>query len=167
MINDKQSFRDAMALLGSAVNVITTNGPGGKCGYTGTAACSVTDSPGTLLVCLNKNSEMNPVFRENGVLCVNVLNGAQSEVSRQFAGVGDVAMADRFNSGDWTELQTGSPMNTSALCALDCKITHLHDYGTHSVFFAEVQEIHFGSSDVGLVYWAREYHQLKMRGLAA
>lgn len=47
---DKQDFRDAMARLGSAVNIITTDGPAGRAGFTASAVCSVTDTPPTLLV---------------------------------------------------------------------------------------------------------------------
>ena len=48
-----------MARLGAAVNIITTDGPGGKRGFTASAVCSVTDSPPTLLVCLNRSSDSN------------------------------------------------------------------------------------------------------------
>ncbi|STR46597.1 flavin reductase RutF in pyrimidine catabolism pathway [Klebsiella oxytoca] len=42
---DKQSFRDAMAHVGAAVNIITTDGPAGRAGFTASAVCSVTDAP--------------------------------------------------------------------------------------------------------------------------
>lgn len=42
---EKQDFRDAMARLGSAVNIITTDGPAGRAGFTASAVCSVTDTP--------------------------------------------------------------------------------------------------------------------------
>ncbi len=35
------AFRDAMSGLAAAVNVITTDGPGGRAGFTATAVCSV------------------------------------------------------------------------------------------------------------------------------
>ncbi|MFX4497561.1 flavin reductase, partial [Acinetobacter baumannii] len=82
----QQAFRNAMADLSAAVNVITSNGPAGRCGLTATAVCSVTDSPPTLMLCINRNSEMNTVFKANGRLCVNVLSGEHEEVARHFAG---------------------------------------------------------------------------------
>lgn len=42
---DINGFRNAMALLGGAVSVITTDGPAGRFGFTASAVCSVTDSP--------------------------------------------------------------------------------------------------------------------------
>ena len=53
-LTDKASFRDAMAHVGAAVNIITTDGPAGRAGFTASAVCSVTDTPPTLLVCLNR-----------------------------------------------------------------------------------------------------------------
>lgn len=57
-IADKQSFRDAMAQVGAAVNIITTDGPAGRAGFTASAVCSVTDEPPTLLVCLNRSASV-------------------------------------------------------------------------------------------------------------
>ena len=51
---DRKSFRDAMARLGSAVNVITTASPTGPYGLTASAVCSVTDDPPMLLHLQNK-----------------------------------------------------------------------------------------------------------------
>ncbi len=102
-------FRDAMASLSAAVNIITTEGDAGQCGITATAVCSVTDTPPSLMVCINANSAMNPVFQGNGKLCVNVLNHEQELMARHFAGMTGMAMEERFSlSGmrtiSWTAL---------------------------------------------------------------
>src|SRR5690606_16913277 len=54
MTVSRQEFRDAMARLGAAVNIVTTDGPAGLSGMTVSAVCSVTDDPPMLLVCLNR-----------------------------------------------------------------------------------------------------------------
>jgi flavin reductase len=82
----RQIYRDAMARLGAAVNVITSDGPGGRSGCTASAVCSVTDDPPTLLLCLNRNSDNNAAFRRNGVVCVNTLTASHEELSGIFAG---------------------------------------------------------------------------------
>ena len=43
---DKQTFRDAMACVGAAVNIITTDGPAGMAGFTASAVCSAGASGG-------------------------------------------------------------------------------------------------------------------------
>ena len=62
---EKQPYRDAMARLGAAVNVITTDGPGGRAGFTASAVTSVTDTPPTLLVCANR---ANDFFKQPGIV---------------------------------------------------------------------------------------------------
>lgn len=38
-IVDQQTFRDAMSCMGAAVNIITTDGPAGRAGFTASAVC--------------------------------------------------------------------------------------------------------------------------------
>src|SRR5712664_4015072 len=78
---EPKMFREGMSQLGSAVNVVTTDGPGGKAGFTATAVCSVSDSPPTLLVCLNRKSTSGPILQTNQVFCVNTLSGACEPVA--------------------------------------------------------------------------------------
>ncbi|MGV8604620.1 flavin reductase, partial [Pseudomonas aeruginosa] len=59
-------FPNAMVHLSAAVNLITSIGPAGRCGITATAVCSGTDTPPTLMLCINRNSAMNTVLKANG-----------------------------------------------------------------------------------------------------
>lgn len=163
---DRHSFRDAMASIAAAVNVVTTDGPAGRCGYTCTAVCSVTDDPATVLVCLNRSSEMNPVFKANGVFCVNVLNSRQHELSLQFAGMRAVPMGDRFMDGNWHPMPTGSPALNDAAVHVDCIIDETKEVGTHSVFFGRVLAIRRRGSAEALIYFNRNFHSLPT-GLAS
>ena len=78
-------FRNAMSLLTSAVNVVTTAGPSGRYGFTASAVCSVTDTPPTLLVCMNKASSSHAHFVENKILTVNVLGAQHEHLSKAFS----------------------------------------------------------------------------------
>ncbi len=61
-------FREGLSRLAGAVTVITTDGPAGAAGFTASAVCSVTDSPPTVLVCMNRSSYAHRFFADNGVL---------------------------------------------------------------------------------------------------
>lgn len=155
---DRDSFREAMSRLGAAVHVITTDGPAGQCGFTASSVCSVTDNPPTVLVCLNRSSAMNAVFKENGVFCVNTLAAGQEEISNMFAGLAGVPMEQRFAAGRWQSLATGAPTLLSALVTVDCAVSSIAEVGTHSVFFGEVSAIRIGAPDQALIYRKRTYH---------
>ena len=40
-----EAYRQGMSSLAAAVNVVTTNGPEGRAGFTATAVCSVSATP--------------------------------------------------------------------------------------------------------------------------
>jgi flavin reductase len=150
-------FREAMSRLGAAVHVITTAGPGGKTGATATAVCSVSDTPPTLLVCMNRRSQTNPVVAENGVFCVNTLGANGAAIADIFAGRTGVKGIDRFGIGEWTVLTTGSPVLTSAVIAFDCRIIEVRQVASHNVFFGAVETVRLGPVGPALVYHERAY----------
>ena len=160
------AFREGMARLPGAVTVITTDGPAGPAGFTASAVCSVTDSPPTLLVCMNRGSFAHRFFVDNGVLCVNVLGAAQQALSGLFASR-EVPMAERFARSPWQPARNGAPCLDGALVQLAGRIQATHEVGTHSVFIVELDQVQHGPADeavAGLAYFNRRYHAL---GVAA
>ncbi|MET0289096.1 MAG: flavin reductase [Pseudoxanthomonas sp.] len=151
-------FRQALSRLGAAVNIITTDGAAGRHGMTASAVCSVTDSPPTILVCMNRKSGKHQLFRDNGVLCVNVLSARHRELSGRFAT--PAGAETRFDHDPWTRLATGAPVLAEASAALDCRITQITEVGSHSVFFCQVQGVATSPQAGGLVYFNRNYHGL-------
>ncbi|KAF0866203.1 4-hydroxyphenylacetate 3-monooxygenase, reductase component [Pseudomonas sp. LD120] len=162
VLDPKQlAFRNAMAHMTAAVNVITSNGPAGRCGITATAVCSVTDSPPTLMVCVNRTSALNPVFKGNGRLCVNVLSGEHEDVARHFAGMTGVAMEQRFGLHPWRDGLQALPVLEGALTSLQGRITEVQEIGTHSVMLVELDEISVCEQGDSLVYFSRCFHRLQ------
>jgi flavin reductase len=161
---EKQPYRDAMARLGAAVNVITTDGPGGRAGFTASAVTSVTDTPPTLLVCANRANDSYPAFMTNQVLCVNTLTPAQEGLSPIFAGMTDHTDEERFTGHDWHTLETGAPVLDKALVVFDCRITQIVEAGTHDVFFCSVEAVRVGTAKEGLIYYGRGYHTVAVKG---
>jgi flavin reductase len=157
---DRKSYRDAMARLGAAVNIITTTGADGPRGFTASAVCSVTDDPPTLLLCVNRTSDSHDPLKANGVLCVNTLSASQENLSGIFAGMTGMQGPERFQHGEWTTLETGSPALRDAVVSFDCKIVDVTEVGTHTVFFCEVLAIQTGALHEGLIYFGRAYHRL-------
>lgn len=154
------AFREAMARLGAAVHVITTAGPGGKAGATATAACSVSDAPPTVLMCLNRRSQTNPVVLENGVFCVNTLGAGEAEIADLFAGRTGVMGSDRFNVGEWKVLTTASPVLATAVVAFDCRIVEVRSVASHNVFFGAVEAVRLGPQGPALLYHERAYKRV-------
>lgn len=154
----KQEYRDAMARLGAAVHIVTTDGPAGIAGFAATAVCSVTDSPPTLLVCLNRSSSAYAAVSANGVVCVNTLEGGHADLSRLFGG--KTPVKERFEGATWAKLATGAPVLENALMSFDCEIKTIADGGTHDILICEVTAIRENDGGKALIYFNRDYHVL-------
>ena len=151
-------FRNAMSKVGAAVNIITTEGPAGKAGFAASAVCSVTDSPPTLLICLNRSSSVFATFEENKTLCVNTLSGGHEKLSSLFGG--KTPVEERFAAASWELGTTGAPMLSDAIVAFDCEVTDSVDVGTHKVLFCKVVGLHESATSEALIYYQRSYHRI-------
>jgi flavin reductase len=152
---ERDEFRTAMARIATAVHVITTAGPGGRAGFTASAVCSVTDTPPTLLVCLNRSASVYDAFEENKMLCVNSLSRSQEPLANLFGG--GTPMPERFAAASWSRLATGAPVLEGGVAAFDCRVTSAFDIGTHTVFFCQVEGILRDDQADALIYFERRY----------
>ena len=156
-------FRESMSRLGAAVTLIATDGPAGRHGFTASAVCSVTDTPPTLLICMNRSVSSHADFMANGVLSVNVLAGAHEMLSNTFANR-SVSMSDRFGATTWSAGLTGAPLLHGAAASFDCRISEVSEIGTHSVLFCEIRQIVLGDAVPDALLWcSRGYHRLPLR----
>lgn len=151
-------FRDAMSLLTTAVNIVTTKGRTGAHGFTASAVCSVTDTPPTLLVCMNQTSRSHAHFIENKTLSVNVLGAQHEPISNAFAS--KLSSQERFEYGSWGTLITGAPVLTDALVSFDCEIEDIQQVGSHSIFMCRVVAISQSEQAESLVYFNRAYSRV-------
>ncbi|ALA16245.1 MULTISPECIES: flavin reductase [Chelatococcus] len=156
----EQAFREAMSRVPGAVHVVTTAGPAGRMGFTATSVAPVSDAPPTVLVCLNRASQVLPVLEANGVFCVNTLAGGEGPLADVFAGRTGLFGAERFRSGGWTRLETGAPALVTARAAMDCRLTETIDAATHRILIGEVRALAIGAEGDSLVYKGRRYHAL-------
>lgn len=155
-----QDYRDAMSHFAGAVHVVTTDGPAGRRGVTVAAAVSISDDPPTLMVCLNRNRAENTWFGKNGCFAINTLCAEHVDLSRAFAGEGQLAMDARFELGRWGRLETGAPVLEGARMALDCRVTDVQAMHTHYIIFGEVVAAGPVRTDAALLYLDRQYRTL-------
>jgi flavin reductase len=153
-----QIFRDTMAQLGTAVHIVTTDGPHGRAGFTASAVCSATDSPPSLLVCINRASSAYVATTENAVLCINILSAEQHDVSAAFSSKS--SMDGRFEKGDWLDRDGRPPHLAGAIASVDCRIVNRIPVGSHDVMVCEVSEIQSNAHPGALIYFDRKYHRI-------
>lgn len=151
-------FREAMSYCAAGVHVITTDGSAGRFGITMTAITAVTDSPPTVLLCVNQNAHIAAPLLANGALCINVLTTLQRDVAEHFAGITKLTPAERFEQHIWHRGTGGQLQIEGALAHLHGTITQHQIMGTHHVFFVSLNEIRIhGGNEGALVYFQRQF----------
>ncbi|MCK8637509.1 flavin reductase [Parasaccharibacter sp. TMW2.1882] len=153
-------FRNAMSRLGSPVVLVTTDGLAGRHGLTVSAITSVTDTPPTVLVCLNRSNQSHRAFLENGRLGISILGKGHDTLACAFAN-STLSSTDRFGYGTWQTGPLGSPLLDGALATLDCTIDDTHSIGTHDVLICRVHTITVkDGAGHGLTWFDRSFHYL-------
>jgi cob(II)yrinic acid a,c-diamide reductase len=157
---DATIYRDAMSRFAGAVHVVTTDGAAGRRGVTVSAACSVSDNPPTLLVCLNLGNAHNMAFDKNGVFVLNTLGAVHQSLAVAFSGKDHLTQDERFAFASWEANDTGAPVLVGALASFECRIIDAKDVATHRVLFGEVTAIRTCDDVSPLVYHHRGYHTI-------
>ncbi|MET9381781.1 flavin reductase [Streptomyces sp. NPDC002928] len=150
-----------MANLSAGVNVVTTDGPRGRAGITVSAACSVTDTPPTMLVCINQSTYIHDILKANERVCINVLAPEHQEVALAFAG--GTPADQRFSVSDdvWDHSIADVPVLKGSAASIVGRITSITARGSHSVMFVEANRVIVGDDNGGgLVYFQRRFHPI-------
>ena len=132
-------FIAAMRQFPAAVNLVTTGTGDGRAGFTASAVMSLTAEPPQIGVAVNRTASAFPQLKANRAFCVNTLAAHHSELARRFAGA--VKGNERFRTGNWSELSTGSPALADAKINLDCIVEREIELSSHVLFIATVQSV--------------------------
>ncbi|MEE9319508.1 MAG: flavin reductase family protein [Granulosicoccus sp.] len=153
---DSASFVDVLAAAANGVSIITTRHGDKIAGLTVSSMCSVCAEPPMFLACVNADNEFCRLAIESQKFAINILNASQHDIANTFAGLTDTPEDNRFTSGLWAALTTGSPTLTEALVTLDCELDSSLLRGTHRIFIGRVVNARQQSGSP-LVYTARGY----------
>jgi flavin reductase (DIM6/NTAB) family NADH-FMN oxidoreductase RutF len=116
---------------------------------TATAVSSVSMDPPSLLVCVNRTGRLFELLENCERFCVNVLHSEHVAVSRIFA---EPHSAERFTHGDWQTSEHGVPYLANAQVTIFCTKSLAVPYGSHSVFFGNVEDIKLRDDVAPLLY---------------
>ncbi len=153
-------YRNAMAHYAGHVQLVTTAHEGTRRGVTVTAACSVSDEPPMVLVCLNRHNPNNRIFLESRRFAVNTLASQHQSMAAAFAGFEHTNADERFAMGEWDTISTGAPTLCDAMAVFDCDLIEHKDMATHMVLFGQVSGLRVGDMQQVLVFMDREWRTL-------
>ncbi len=157
---DGARFREAMSRVAGAVHVIATDGAVGLAGATATAVTSVSDSPPSLLLCLNQSSATLAKIRGNGAFSVSVLSRDQQDVATAFSGATGLEGEQRFVPSHGWRLGKGQPVLGGSLASFACRLSDMTPVGSHVVIIGIVEHAESGGDESPLLYHRRSYRVL-------
>ena len=143
-------FKAAMRRLASTVTIITASHDGLRHGMTATAVTSLTASPPSLLVCINRSASIHDPIVSSGYFCVNLLACDHDHLVPVFSG--KLMGEERFGSGEWTNDPSGIPSLAGAQASLFCKVVNTMEHKSHSVFIGDVERVLLSGDVSPLLY---------------
>ena len=140
-----EALKIGMRRLASGVCVISAvDAEGAPYAMTATSVTSVTDSPASMLVCVNKSTSMHGAISSGKRFCINVLDAEHEAISNRCAS-GDQGVS-RFDLGSWKDSEQ-LPYLTDSLASFICNLDRLIDHGTHTIVIGEVIKVIVADTD--------------------
>lgn len=152
-----RDFRDVMGRFATGVAIVTTRAAAGApVGMTVNSFSAVSLSPPLVLFCIDRGATCYDAFAAADCFAVNILREDQQAISDVFAN-GD---GDRFAGLAVDRWETGAPILTAGLAAMDCQIHDRHDGGDHDILVGRVLRLSTGAAAAPLVYFGGRYQAL-------
>lgn len=142
-LNTENIDNNAFFKLGYGLYVLSAKDTEGKDnGCIINTVMQVTDTPKRILIAVNKSNYTNKIIKETGVFNVSTLTEkAPFDLFKRF---GFQSGKDVNKFDDFTEFDRASNgisyINKNANSYISCKVISSMDYGTHTVFVADVSE---------------------------
>ncbi len=136
------NFRQAMRCFANSVCIVAARNGQTRGGATVTSVCSVSLSPPSLLVCINRNSASRNLLHESRFFSVSILTEEDSALADVFAGRTerkDWESKFAFAAERWGEDQNETPILNGALATAVCEPKTWLESGSHSIVIGEVQ----------------------------
>ena len=159
---DAAKFKNLMRHQAGAVTIITVGKPGNRTGLTATAMCSLSDTPPSVLICVNRNASAHTPIRSERCFAVNLLALEHYDLARKFS-TKIVEGEARFDHDVWETLATGAPALKGSLATLDCELADEHEFQTHSIFIGHVRDGRFREDAQPLLYFRGDFWDVKGR----
>lgn len=153
--------KQAMYKLTYGLFVLTTTDGGKQNGCIVNTVSMITDSPKRITVFVNKANYSEELLRKTGVFNVSVLTEKTPfEVFKQF-GFCSGRDTDKFAGKEYPKTENGLYyLPEYANAVLSAKVVDAYDYGTHTLFVAEVTEAKTLNEDKSVTY---EYYQSNIK----
>src|SRR5690554_6237827 len=138
------AMKMGMRRLASGVSVLSARDEhGDRFAMTVSLVTSVSDTPPSLLVCVNKQVAVEGHVSTLGShFAINILGQDQKDISNACAGM--KGYQDRFAIGDWRQDEDKVPWLGDAQAVFFCASDKVVGYGTHHIVIGRILDVQVG-----------------------
>jgi flavin reductase (DIM6/NTAB) family NADH-FMN oxidoreductase RutF len=140
----------AMRRLARSVTVISCCDGERRYSMSATAVDSLSTEPPSLLICINRTASIFPPLDAGADFCINVLAAQHQDIAIDCSG--RLKGEARFTTGNWQTSGHGVPYLHDAQASLICRQDGRFEYGTHTVFIGQLQQVLMSGEVDPLVY---------------
>ena len=161
-MSDSELFRQAFRRHATTVVIVTYfDGAGRPCGMTATSMCSLSASPPSLLVSVNRTSRAHAEISERGRYGVNLLSVEQRSIALHCSRAGiDKRLREGWLAPD--QPADATPRLLGALAHLECELGPSYEVFSHSLFVGLIRGVWLDPKDAPpLLYHGGSYSQLE------
>ncbi len=151
----------AMYKISYGLYMLTTTDGEKQNGCIVNTVAMLTDNPKRVTLFVNKANYSNELLKKTGVFNVSVLTeSAPFELFKQFGFVSG-RDTDKFAGGEYEKSENGLYyLSSNANALLSGRVVDSYDYGTHTLFVAEITEAKKLSDERSVTY---EYYQQNIK----
>jgi flavin reductase len=155
-----EEFRLAMRGFAASVAIVASAEAGVRAGIVATAVMSISLTPPSLMVAINRFSSCLKLFLRRRAFTVNLLNRGQSEVASRF---NKRKPDERFSEGRWECLSEsearvgGLPFLCDAQANIFCNIDEAIESHTHTLLIGRAHCLRLGQAIDPLLYCDGQY----------
>jgi flavin reductase len=163
-MNDAELFREAFRRHAATVVVVTYQDREGlPNGMTATSMCSLSATPPSLLVCINREARAHTAITGRGRFGVNLLSIGQKPIADHCSRVGTrKSLREAWLAEDDS---TRTPRLRDSLAHLECDVDTSYVVYSHTVFVGLIRSVWLNPRDAPpLVYHGGLYGQLETPG---
>lgn len=154
---DNDEFRSAVGQFATGVTVITTlDYEGQPHSMTANAFSSICLDPPTVMVCIAHGTHTHGYLESTNRFGVNILSQQQQELGAYFA------RKPEDRTGDvnyhYSEAADKTPMLDDSMVFFGCEVKGSHEYGDHTIYVAEVNEMRRNESSAPLMFYNSRWY---------
>lgn len=161
VVNLAQAMKTGMRRLAAGVSVISAvDNDGTRLAMTVSSVTSVSDSPPSLLACINRSARLCPVLTPGQTFAINVLGQSHTEASIvcSTCDQGD----KRFDVGNWSTTMANTPILADAEAVFECVVDLVQAYGTHHIVVGKITSVITSQAPADpLIYCDGGYRRLR------